>query len=206
MVSLDININKKTLIEILYELYSQKIIVKHHPLGFLRLMLTENSRLKPGFYLHVWPDVPLASQPSDYKIHNHIFDLESRVICGSLIDITYDVEANDDGGYYQLRAEHCNEFSELIIMPQKCICNQLLTKTVGDGGIYKIDKGTYHSTEIKNGYTATLMHKTNVDLNKHPLHIASSFSILDKTSFNPIHQDEAWSIIFELEKRWEIQK
>ena len=190
--------------EILYALQqarAEKTIVHHHPLGFLRIHLTDQSRLREGLYLHVWPGTPLASQPRAFRIHRHIFDLRSRVICGSLVDCLYAVDEVSEGDFMVFEARHFADGSTLVPVNRNARCIEKERRIVQAGMEYDIPRGTYHSTERTEGYTATLMLKTNIVPDMKPQHVSREHIGEVSCDFPRIDHDTAWTHVFQLEQR-----
>src|SRR6266851_264015 len=62
-----------------------------HPLGFVNLEL---GALNQGTYrLHIWPQYERHAKTPDWRIHTHVYDLESFVVVGRITDRTYSVQS-----------------------------------------------------------------------------------------------------------------
>jgi len=64
-----------------------------HPNGFIQLDIDDRTRL------HVWTEKPLTEHISKNRIHDHVFDFRSTVICGSVIDTKYQLRQSPKGRY-----------------------------------------------------------------------------------------------------------
>lgn len=54
-----------------------------HPLGFIHCKLTDSSTTEI-YRLHIWPTTMDPIDPQEHKIHDHLFDVESIVLLGSI--------------------------------------------------------------------------------------------------------------------------
>jgi len=88
----------------------RKLPFRWHPLGFVVCTLFVDGPLKAR--LHVWPVDGARSQGSSCQIHDHVFDLTSRVLLGCIENIEY---ANDPRGGTHARyaVEYKNDVSIL---------------------------------------------------------------------------------------------
>lgn len=176
-------------------------LIQHHPLGFLRLPLTNPNRLAEGLYLHVWPEGGLAKQEPASPIHCHVFDLESRVLLGALINLEYQVRINSDGEFRLLEAVYEGQQSARI--PTHISANCYLTgeRVYEAGQVYTLPKGTFHETRVLNEPVVTLMSKFNVDIRKQPLNVMPVENVLEPTGFfdhASISQEHAWNIVMDI--------
>lgn len=142
---------------------------RFHPNGFIQLNLNKNGSTR----LHVWPepDSGLKKQESDNTIHDHIFDMESRILCGKLTNVVYgwqgvDAIRNPDivtrlFEVYQADYPTPKEDSFLHKTNKMGFLNQIDRVTMTRGSEYALSAWQYHDS-ISQELTATVMHKTNI--------------------------------------------
>ncbi len=175
--------------------------VQIHPLGFLRVPLTSQDRLDEGFYLHVWPGPTTLQLQASSQVHNHVFDLESRILVGTLRNREYEAFEDIGGEWVLAEAIYAGSRSSRVPTGARIGYRLVHEQTYGPGEVYTIPKGVFHETDILQTPTATLMRKSNVDRSHHPINImpvsgepdvASGFDHLD------LSQQTAWDIVLNL--------
>lgn len=183
------------------ELHESGNTPRVHGNGFIQLDLADGKRL------HVW-DKNIPRQEVDTSIHDHAFGFHSKVICGTLINITYDIESNDKGiyaVYTPIRVEG-TEDTKLAPTGERV---HLVTRESGKyptGSEYYFKPLMFHETGHI-GTTATIIEKTErLDVEPRVLvpwgdQPDNSF---DREAFNPEH---LWMFIEKaLELANEIQR
>lgn len=147
------------------EQYERGEKVVCHPNGFLELSLSPIKEWDDeGFRFHVWSDTLKPRRDSAYEIHDHIFDLESWVLCGTLENIYYDIQHNKNGEYLIFEAgyDETKPTSDRIsILNKKSIIISAPSR-------YTLPKYKFHSTKSIKPLTATLVYKSNTDSSKMP--------------------------------------
>lgn len=175
-------------------------VIEAHPLGFLRLPLTDLNRLMPGFYLHVWPAWPGKRQDVDSEVHCHVFDLESEILVGALTNKEFEVQADPTGEYEVLEAQYDGALSHRLPTQRRVHCAERSSLTYVAGDRYWMARGTYHLTLVLHRPTVTLMRKYNVDDSLHPLNLRrAGQAVSGPASFDhsQLDQERAWSTVFE---------
>jgi hypothetical protein len=169
-------------------------IVKHHPLGFLRLPLSPRDASE-RYYLHVWPELELARQDPSSEVHNHNFDLRSRILFGGLTNRQYSARDNEKGAFSLLKMEYEGERTTRVATSRRVTCKLESESSYVAGDIYDIAKGTFHETVIDQKPTVTLMRKANVERHLSPLNVARSDSSQSEFSYRSTLPDLAWDIV-----------
>lgn len=128
-----------------------------HGNGFLQLDLNDAGTKR----LHIFSD-DLPCQEVATPIHDHVFDMRSEVIYGTLIHeelATWDAAV---GTHRIYRAQQEKGTQNTILVPDKgTVYLQVEQKLIlGTGSIYTFRAWHLHQTEHK-GFTATLMEKYN---------------------------------------------
>jgi hypothetical protein len=203
MDNLNLKDNFKILIPALLKridiLKTQGVLVQSQPLGFMRLALDGQKNNEEGHFLHIWmPGLP--TQEGGPFMHTHVFDMESRVLLGSIRDVML-VPKEDPNGKYQLAGAVCKE-EYCLPFKQEGNVNMEVSRVldVGQGEIYKIEKDNFHETVVADdGVTVTVMRKYNVDQKDPVLAIPVGIEI-PKDTFrrDQIDQEFAWNKIQEL--------
>lgn len=141
-----------------------------HPNGFIQLDLTEPVDKARGHggaprRLHIWPDEGvLEGQDSDSPIHDHVFDMESSVQRGSLVQIRYTFKLE----HYSLPTHEVwlpnyLNASESVLAPTGVLgslASDIYTQTVGAGESYQQAAFTFHETQPAHTPVVTIMTKT----------------------------------------------
>ena len=141
-----------------------------HPNGFIQFDITPWGNIR----LHVWPDTPIQAQQTHHPIHDHCFDMESRIILGQLRNINYSFiigarEPNilHSGPYSLYEVTHLPGAQDTTLEEVDGVPGLLKIAsdwTYGPGKRYSIRKGTLHESRAAEGIlTATIMEKTNAD-------------------------------------------
>ena len=134
--------------------------VRVHPNGFLQLSLSPDAGWRDqGLRLHVWTDELVPQKDPSYQIHDHIFDIESYVLCGTLVNTLYYVEENVSGDHVLIEAG----VEELKDTQKRVFCRLKEVQTVHEGERYSISGHEFHTSHASTPFTATLMAKSNVE-------------------------------------------
>ncbi len=133
-----------------------------HPNGFLQLDL-EPDRMSTGRpiakrRLHIFDD-RLPRQSVRTPIHDHIFDMSSFVIKGTVLNDTYVILDDEKGDLevYQAQAAKCTE-TNLVPTGRRCTLRLKHTHYVYAGETYNFPALAFHDSRHK-GVTATIMSK-----------------------------------------------
>ncbi|MCP8463223.1 hypothetical protein NK553_04600 [Pseudomonas sp. ZM23] len=83
-----------------------------HPLGFIHVRLATLSSHET-IRLHLWPaDQKHVAEQFD-KVHDHLFNVASRVVSGEVTNIRYCFTPDDDGDWREVRVRYGEKQSEL---------------------------------------------------------------------------------------------
>lgn len=76
-----------------------------HPLGFIHVKLAQSEK-NDSFRMHVWSrDYRDALEQAD-KVHDHLFDVRSRVVFGSIKNVRYRFTKRTDGSHREVRVTY----------------------------------------------------------------------------------------------------
>lgn len=125
-----------------------------HGNGFIQLDLPNGSRL------HVWDD-DIPRQSVNTSKHDHAFGFESRVICGTLINIEYEIRKSPTGFYvvHIPQRKEGTEDTKLVSTGERVVLRVVGHRKYSAGQSYKFKPLVFHDT-WHNGTTATIMTKT----------------------------------------------
>lgn len=131
--------------------------IRVHGNGFLQLDLTEDGKKR----LHIW-DYSLPRQEVATPIHDHVFDLRSEVLCGTLIHEELTPIVTNNGTHIVYRAEQQEGTQNTILVPDD---DEVFLKVeqrlfLGAGSLYTFPAWHLHQT-MNRGTTATVMEKKN---------------------------------------------
>ena len=149
--------------QILDNLIEQPDICKatHHPLGFIHLKLFK--KLNVSLRLHIWQRQARKIQIPAWLIHNHIFDLKSYVLCGSINNLNYDVvKAENKPSYriYEVIYDECE--SQLHVTDELVNCKLVESKTFKARDSYEVNREIFHTSTVELGQlTCTLVITSN---------------------------------------------
>jgi hypothetical protein len=138
---------------------------KIHPLGFyfFRLSKTDDEAI---IRLHIW-DQTLQKQDSELEIHNHIFNMTSLILVGSLINQNYEInESNNDGGFLY-EVNYVDHNSVLKKVKNNISIRLIESKKIKTNEFYSLKESIFHNT-FTDKYVATIL-KTDINTNKNPL-------------------------------------
>lgn len=76
-----------------------------HPLGFIHVKLAQGE-LKDTFRMHLWSSDHRNAREQSDKIHDHLFDVKSRVVVGSIKNVRYRFNPNANGKRREVRIDY----------------------------------------------------------------------------------------------------
>lgn len=84
-----------------------------HPLGFIHVELAGTSDGET-YRLHLWSAEHRNPQEQRDRVHDHLFNVASRVVAGSVENIRYRFVADKSGDYQEYRVDYQSGYSCLI--------------------------------------------------------------------------------------------
>ncbi len=76
-----------------------------HPLGFIHVKLAQNE-IKDSFRMHVWSRHYGNALEQVDKVHDHLFDVRSRVVFGCIKNVRYRLTPRAGGSHREVRVEY----------------------------------------------------------------------------------------------------
>lgn len=128
-----------------------------HGNGFIQLDLNDDGTKR----LHIW-DVDVPRQIVATPIHDHVFDLRSNVLFGTLIHEELEPVARTFGTHRIFRAQQEEGTQNTILVPDKgtVTLNVEQRLVLGAGSLYTFPAWRLHQTDHR-GLTVTVMDKVN---------------------------------------------
>lgn len=167
-----------------------------HPNGFLQLPLESTDKRNSNLQLHIWNNTLERRGAKQFEIHDHAFDIESYVVMGSLKDITYSVSENPSGEYMTFQSDGSGQMNSVN---KKVSLNIKNDRTIKEGETYIIKKGDFHSSNPIDPFTATIIKKTNIEIDYNPKLIAPTDYNQTRIEVDRnIEQETAWKLVDEV--------
>ena len=120
-----------------------------HPLGFIHgtVLSLESSTLR----VHIWPRGRRRAQNPFWRIHTHVFDLESTVIHGCIENELYSVsdEQFSDEALYKVRYKDSE--SVLVATEQRVRSTLCSSQRLSRGECYELPAGEFHFSHVEEG-------------------------------------------------------
>ena len=91
---------------------SDQLTPTWHPLGFIHVRLLSPSAGE-SFRLHLWPADYQHNQEQVDKIHDHLFNVTSKVLCGAVTNFRYTFSPDENGEWRELRVRYGPQVSSL---------------------------------------------------------------------------------------------
>jgi hypothetical protein len=129
-----------------------------HGNGFIQLDLNATGTRR----LHVWDD-DVPRQAVATPIHDHVFDLESLVLCGTLVHEELSLVAHAAGPWHVYRARREEGTQNTTLQRPSLARFDVRTEQrliLLPGSVYRFPAERLHQTEHR-GLTATVMQKLN---------------------------------------------
>lgn len=131
-----------------------------HPLGFLMSKLFEEPSL--ALRVHIWPKGGGREQNPAWPIHDHIFNMKSWILQGSIINTVY-CASEKSSNFQQYLASYLGNESILTRTEQEISLARKCEETYGAGQFYTMDAGIFHSSShAKENTTVTAVLTNNV--------------------------------------------
>lgn len=132
-----------------------------HGNGFIQLDLTEDGSTR----LHVF-DQDIPRQTVATPIHDHVFNMRSTVLCGTLIHEVLEPVPDEDGTHVVYKAQQEPGTQNTILKPSSglpCLLEVEERLILGEGSVYLFPAGKLHQTDHR-GTTVTIMEKVKATL------------------------------------------
>lgn len=120
-----------------------------HALGFVHCKLYEST--KGTLRLHIWPANARSSQEQRDKVHDHIFDLKSLILCGQVKNRTYQLGSptNCQSASHQIVEVKYSQSGSTLAPTHKYVSPSLKDEfTTTKGHYYTVERGEFHESVV----------------------------------------------------------
>jgi hypothetical protein len=116
-----------------------------HPLGFIHVKLAAPSA-DQTYRLHLWPAEYQHPDEQPEKIHDHLFSITSRVVCGEVTNVRYEFLPAPSGDWRELRVRYGAAQSELYETGVRGSLLKLHSQLLSAPALYRVPKFELHET------------------------------------------------------------
>lgn len=138
-----------------------------HPTGFIvvRVLTDERGALR----LHLWPTTPREQGQPCWPVHDHIWDLRSHVLCGTVHSHGYDVADDAEGDRTLYAVEYgADDRSRMHRGGQRVRLSARAPERVEAGQRYEVEAGSFHASRVPMGAMAATLVATTLTERVHP--------------------------------------
>jgi hypothetical protein len=139
-----------------------------HPLGFFHLAedVGPDARLR----VHVWPrGWTVSDEQVGGEIHDHVFDLRSLVLAGSIKNEVFEAVEDRNGKFRLLNIEYGRDTSRVGLSGPAVRLEELSDCVHTSGEVYSVRAGVFHRSSAKETPAITLVLAASPSMGKHPL-------------------------------------
>lgn len=175
-----------------------------HALGFIHCQL---AKFKEGeLRLHVWNGRDKHSSEQPEKIHDHLFSLNSYIMCGAIKNDFFELyECSSDAFDYQsFTVNYTSNGSTLIPRAQFFKVSKVISEVIVAGNYYAVNSSQFHRSSLTGSATSLTLVATFDSVDKAPTTLISDRSRMnDEIIRGKIYYDvENWkNILIELRGR-----
>ena len=132
---------------------------RRHPYGFIVVSLgsVDHPDGRLVYRLHLWPEGFRLPGSADLMVHDHIYDIVSHVLAGSIVQHEY---AEDDGGtpFASYRGLYDGPHSVLERRPSAVHIRETAVERMETGRTYALSAGALHMVVVDSTvFTATIL-------------------------------------------------
>ena len=138
-----------------------------HPLGFMHAKLADTPAGET-YRLHLWSAEHRNPGEQQDKIHDHLFNVTSRVVAGSIENIRYQFTPGRSGDYREFRVDYRSGYSRLIDTEIVGQLHVVERKRIRPPGKYLVPRCELHETRPPDEGLALTVVRTSDPLNYKP--------------------------------------
>lgn len=135
-----------------YSLQTSPVELFLHPLGFYMTKLAQQERV--SIRLHYWAKECRGTGAALTPYHDHVWNLSSCVLVGSIDNIPIDVIADASGEYRLAEIEQQEGVDKVITSKARVKIEYGDREHQGPGTFYDVAAGTFHFSELNPSETA----------------------------------------------------
>jgi len=140
-----------------------------HPYGFLVIKLYTAEESGTTLRLHIWPKEARTRQIPDWPVHSHPWLIHSRILCGTITNMIYEVEENNPKSSCRLyTVKYSNNLSILEATDIKVSCEIASSESYILGQDYIVNSKQYHVTNVQENIFASTIVLTTKPTDKLP--------------------------------------
>lgn len=138
-----------------------------HPLGFYvaKIALVGVDVLR----LHIWRAGDWFPSDPAWPVHDHMFDLESVVVLGRVLNSVYEVTDSEHGDGQLYSVEYSDRGSVRIRTERRVTCRKVSEDSIAAVQKYRVGAGTFHSTAPSPNCSAVTIARTTRISDRPPL-------------------------------------
>ena len=138
-----------------------------HPLGFIQTKLADVP--DGGTYrLHLWSSEHRHAEEQGDKIHDHLFNVSSRVVAGAVENIRYRFVAGESEDYREMRVDYRPDCVRLIEAGVVGRVRVVQRERIEAPGKYLVPRGELHETIPPEGGMAVTVVRTSEPVDYKP--------------------------------------
>ncbi len=133
-----------------------------HALGFIHCLLASEAS-GVTLRLHAWDSGLSHNQEQESKIHDHRFDVESRVLSGAVMNTIYNFRDAQDGDFKICRVNYSSNSSLLVDSSEFGYIDVSGFSEVRAPSFYGVKKFNLHKTELVGSRALTLVRTSSFE-------------------------------------------
>ena len=138
-----------------------------HPLGFMHVKLADTPTGET-YRLHLWSAEHRNPGEQEDKVHDHLFNVTSRVVAGSVENVRYRFVAGKSGDYREFRVDYQSGYGRLIETEIVGQLHVVERKRIGPPGKHLVPRCELHETRPPEEGLALTVVRTSEPLNYRP--------------------------------------
>ena len=125
-----------------------------HPLGFVSCVVRREGE-EFTTRIHYWPKSDRRTKSPDWPIHNHAYELSSRILYGRVHDMQYSLKEGTDHALYSV--SYSGEDSTIKCTSKKTSIEKVIDRIHETGMDYSISRGSFHQTHVPKDESAVTL-------------------------------------------------
>jgi hypothetical protein len=139
---------------------NDRVRVTIHPLGYFHFLLDARDGL--SLRLHYWPAHERPSPTAVTPYHDHVWDLESRVLHGEIVNSFVETEPDPSGPFMVATIEQVAGVDSVVPTSERVKIASVETTTYESGARYTIKPRRFHATDVAQTHSAITLVRAEV--------------------------------------------
>lgn len=182
----------------------EKVRASWHPLGFVCLKVA--CEVQSTLRVHIWPSKERRPQHPAWNIHDHIFDIQSFIICGSITNYRFtvtDTTMRSDPTHRIYKVSYSHAHSYLHRTQNLISCSQVGSTSYTSMSSYSVPRGMFHSSVISDRILAATLVITSNHFKSLPKVLGDVLGAkLYKYRRYPCSQEQVSELIFQVQSEF----